>query len=79
MRLSYLTGGARHTTRIGFALSLFFAVLAGSITPSLAQDSKPSNSEPVFVDGNTTMRRMHDETGARTRVGDPVSADRRRR
>ena len=71
---SYETGGARHGIRVGFALSLFFAVLAGSITPSLAQDSKPSNSEPVFVDGNTTMRRMHDETGARARVGAPVSA-----
>ena len=35
---------------------------------------EPSNAAPMFVDGNTTMRRMHDETGVRAQVGDPVSA-----
>lgn len=77
MRSCHENEGVRHRGRFGFTLSVLFAVLAASIAPSLAQDSispDPSNAEPVFVDGNTTVRRMHDETGVRQQVGDPVSA-----
>ena len=77
MRRCHETEGARQGPRLLLALSVLFAVFAASTAPSLAQDAESaesSNAQPTFVDGNTTMRRMHDETGARTSIGDPVAA-----
>ncbi len=89
MRLCRNAGGASRLPRVGFGLSLLFALVAASVLPATAQDSSTdgnvpqsgeanprgfSNSDPVFVEGNSTMRRMHDEAAARERVGAPVSA-----
>ncbi len=82
MRCINQVAGSRRGVQAASLLCLLLAVLVGSIAPSAAQradqDGAPSsertNSEPMFVDGNTTMRRIHDETGARKRVGDPVAA-----
>ncbi|MXW60571.1 MAG: hypothetical protein F4003_02155 [Acidimicrobiaceae bacterium] len=77
MRRCHETEGARQGPRLLLALSVLLAVFAASTASSLAQDAESvesSNAQPTFVDGNTTMCRMHDETGARTSIGDPVAA-----
>ena len=77
VRRCHETEGARQGPRLLLALSVLLAVFAASTASSLAQDAESvesSNAQPTFVDGNTTMRRMHDETGARTSIGDPVAA-----